>query len=143
MAISVTLTVLTGPHRMQTFGFREGSKCLIGRSCECQVNLSGSNRDMLISRRHCLLEIDAPTVFAIDLGSRNGTFVNGRRIAPQQDDPPGQEPDAGRRPLEDGDILTVGGTSLRISILPVDETVQSSKPTRSVVGEDSAFSCCI
>jgi serine/threonine-protein kinase len=121
MMIHVSLNVLTGPHRSQTFGFGQRTRCLVGRSSECLVNLSGSHRDMLISRRHCALEIDGSAVWVRDLGSRNGTFINGRRLGINPSDTPANGKEVSRGRLEDGDILTIGGTSLRVSITPVEE----------------------
>lgn len=36
--------------------------------------------DLMISRLHCALEIGDDSVMLLDLGSTNGTFVNGRQI---------------------------------------------------------------
>lgn len=62
-----------------------------------------------ISRRHILLELnDAGMVVITDLNSTNGTFLYGRRLAP----------DEKQVPLEDGSILTLGDITLRVEILP-------------------------
>src|SRR5262249_3376950 len=54
-----------------------------------------------VSRRHCeLLEVGGKLVVR-DLGSSNGTFVNGKRVLGQQ-------------PLKPGDELTVGAVTLRV-----------------------------
>jgi hypothetical protein len=37
-----------------------------------------------VSRRHCLLTRDDTHLFAIDLGSTNGTYLNASRLDPQQ-----------------------------------------------------------
>ena len=49
---------------------------VVGRSPEAGLSLPDSE----ISRRHARFETDAGTVFVRDLGSRNGTFLNGRRL---------------------------------------------------------------
>ncbi|WP_444890119.1 FHA domain-containing protein [Microbulbifer sp. DLAB2-AA] len=49
---------------------------VVGRSEECDITFSLSH----LSRRHARLEVREGLLFAIDLGSANGTFVNGRRI---------------------------------------------------------------
>jgi hypothetical protein len=85
------------------------------------MQLVGEERDNLLSRHHCQLEIDPPAVLVGDLGSLNGTYLNGRKLEPLERD---------RMPLatalmkkisssavENGDIITVGGTSLRIDIV--------------------------
>ena len=52
----------------------------LGRSTENTFQL----HDSTVSRRHAVISIDAAgTAWLTDLGSTNGTFVNGRRIAMQ------------------------------------------------------------
>jgi hypothetical protein len=48
----------------------------IGRSRECAIVIN----DVLSGRRHCELRYDTYSFKLCDLGSRNGTFVNDRRI---------------------------------------------------------------
>ena len=62
--------------------------CVLGRGTDCAHRLA----DPLVSRRHCELSLRGGRVWAEDLGSRNGTSVNG-------------EPLRGARPLADGDRL--------------------------------------
>lgn len=74
------------------------SEMLIGRAEECGIRLTSDE----ISRRHCSIKVVPDTVWVEDLRSRNGTFVNGRRISE-------------KTKLYDGDLLRVGGLELRIS----------------------------
>lgn len=72
---------------------REVAEALsIGRSAECAIRL----HDILLSRVHCCVETDADNCVVIDLDSRNGTTVNGRRIE--------------RHTLHDCDRIVVGTT---------------------------------
>jgi serine/threonine protein kinase len=50
---------------------------MIGRSEDAQFCLP---HDRFFSRHHCLIEIAPPQAFLRDLGSTNGTFVNGLRV---------------------------------------------------------------
>lgn len=72
------------------------AKVTIGRLPECTISINDSN----ISRNHA--EVTAgPTAFVVtDLGSTNGTMVNGVRINGQQ-------------ALRDGDIISFGSTHVR------------------------------
>ena len=71
------------------------SRVVLGRSRECDVRLD----DVNASRRHCEVVQDAPTSWSVvDLGSTNGTELNGRRID--------------RAQLADGDRITVGSTDI-------------------------------
>ena len=73
-----------------------GSTVTIGRLPECTVSINDSN----ISRQHAEIRISGNSYVVVDLGSTNGTLVNGVKIA-------------GQRPLSDGDIISVGSTHVR------------------------------
>ncbi len=90
--------------RIQT-GFYEGLEWLLDRSST--VIGRGRHADLLlneatISRAHALLGRDGEAVFVQDLGSTNGTLVNGNR--------------ADRKVLKDGDELTMGRLVLKVHI---------------------------
>ena len=74
----VTLRVLEGPYRGREFTFDHHDTFLIGRSDNAHLYLPD---DRFFSRHHCLLEIAPPRCFLRDLGSTNGTFVNGQKVA--------------------------------------------------------------
>jgi pSer/pThr/pTyr-binding forkhead associated (FHA) protein len=74
------------------------NKLLIGRSEECDVRPLSEE----VSRRHCAVHVGPAEVWAEDLGSRNGTFVNGTKIAE-------------KTRLKDGDIVRVGALELKVS----------------------------
>ena len=95
--MQVTLRVLSGPHAGRTFTFDQHDTFLIGRSETAQLCLPN---DRFFSRNHCLLEIAPPRCFLRDLGSTNGTFVNGRKTV-------------GATPLRRGDNVRVGSTTFR------------------------------
>jgi ABC-type multidrug transport system ATPase subunit/pSer/pThr/pTyr-binding forkhead associated (FHA) protein len=62
----------------------------IGRAPDCELALDSP----LVSRHHARLERSGPTHLLIDLGSTNGTFVNGQRID--------------RHRLRGGDVVQIG-----------------------------------
>lgn len=53
----------------------------VGRSAECGYPLIGISK---VSSRHAELTAEDQKLYVRDLGSTNGTFVNGRKIAPNQ-----------------------------------------------------------
>jgi transcriptional regulator of acetoin/glycerol metabolism len=55
---------------------KRGAEAYIGRDESCAVVLSGPD----VSRRHAVVRVEGPHHVLLDLGSRNGTWVNGRRI---------------------------------------------------------------
>jgi hypothetical protein len=72
----------------------------IGRSSSCDISLAW---DSEVSRLHAELECAGIDWTIVDDGlSRNGTFVNGTRLR-------------GRRRLDPGDLIRVGGTALAYS----------------------------
>ncbi len=88
------LLVLRGPEQGATFSVN-ALGALVGREPPAAVNLS----DDTISRKHARIYREGDDVYVADLGSRNGTFVNERRI------------DAAVR-LEDGDYVRFGSRTI-------------------------------
>ena len=76
--MQVNLRVLAGPYHGRVFCFTQPDMFLIGRSNDAHLCLTD---DKFFSRHHCLLEINPPHCFLRDLGSTNGTFVNGQRVS--------------------------------------------------------------
>ena len=86
---------------------------LIGRQAEGAGRLA---EDDEISRAHARVTVDRGGFCAIeDLGSTNGTFVNGLRIGP---------PTA----LGPGDTVELGGTTLVVRSLPSSEPPTATAP---------------
>jgi serine/threonine-protein kinase len=75
--MQVNLKVIAGPYHGRIFSFTQHDSFLIGRSPDAHLYLPD---DRFFSRNHCLLEINPPHSFLRDLGSTNGTFVNGQRV---------------------------------------------------------------
>ena len=73
----VTLRVIAGPQTGRVFTFEQHETFMIGRSEDAHFCLP---QDRYFSRHHCILEIAPPQCFLRDLGSTNGTFVNGIRV---------------------------------------------------------------
>ncbi len=75
--MQVNLRVIAGPYAGRIFTFTQHDSFLIGRNPDAHLCLP---QDRFFSRNHCLLEINPPRAFLRDLGSTNGTFVNGQRV---------------------------------------------------------------
>jgi pSer/pThr/pTyr-binding forkhead associated (FHA) protein len=84
------------PERV-TFRIADGAVKTIGRSTGAEFIVEAA----LVSRLHCQISAAGGTLHVKDLGSTNGTFVNGRRIRSAD--------------LQDGDRLAVGRMELKVS----------------------------
>jgi hypothetical protein len=84
----VTLTVADSKHEITS------PKVVLGRSRACEVHVA----DVNVSRRHAELRQEGATYWIVDLGSTNGTVVNGKRVE--------------RERLRDGDTITLGSTDI-------------------------------
>ena len=80
----------------QVFELRAGAPLVVGRALSSDIPVL----DPTISRRHAELSCDATGVQVRDLGSSNGTFVNGSKVA------------AGR--VSPGDVVTFGKVAFRL-----------------------------
>jgi hypothetical protein len=69
------LRVVRGPLSGETIRVPRG-KLLIGRETDCHLRLDSKS----VSAHHCVLLLDEYTLRIRDLGSTNGTFLNGNRI---------------------------------------------------------------
>jgi serine/threonine-protein kinase len=120
MPAKVTLTVTQGPLRGQEFIFAERTTCIMGRADDCHPRLPNDEDHRTISRHHCLLDINPPDIRIRDFGSRNGTFVNGKKIGQRGKDQTPAQGAAIRFPehdLEDGDRIELGDTVFQVGII--------------------------
>jgi len=98
--MEMRLKILGGKHAGQEIRV-PAPRFLIGRGEKCNLRPASE----LVSREHCLLEIEGGKASVRDLGSNNGTFVNGERIAAQ-------------RQLATGDRLTIGQLEFEVHLTP-------------------------
>jgi pSer/pThr/pTyr-binding forkhead associated (FHA) protein len=118
MAAEVRLTITHGLSEGKVFTFRKRTTGAIGRAEDCLVRLPYCLATLDVSRHHCLLDIDPPSLFVRDLGSKNGTFINGGKIGQREPGLPAEAAalDTVEVGLEDGDEIRVGGTTFRLSV---------------------------
>src|SRR6478672_7687695 len=127
--MQVNLKVVAGPYKGRIFSFTQHDSFLIGRSPDAHLYLPD---DSFFSRNHCLLEINPPHSFLRDLGSTNGTFVNGERVREAF--------------LKNGDRIQGGETLLQVEVTIADphqqaETTQDAMPSRPVLVMVECLNC--
>ena len=123
------LKVVGGKHAGQVIPLNR-PKFLIGREQDCQLR---PNSEM-VSRHHCVFNVDEYSVRLRDLGSTNGTLVNGERIRKDV-------------VLVAGDKVIIGNLEFELVIRPGVTAVESDSAVlppqpatpRTVSNEDSQF----
>src|SRR5262245_57153866 len=92
-SMRVMLTVTAGPHKGRVFVFSGHDTFLVGRSHRAHFQLP--RKDTYFSRIHFMVEVNPPHCRIVDMGSRNGTHVNGEKVD-MADLRPGDRIKAGR-----------------------------------------------
>ena len=126
MPSKITLTITQGKLSRKQYVFESRSTCIVGRNDDCNLQIA-DKVDMTISRYHCLLDINPPDIRVRDLGSLNGTFVNGKKIGQRQRQQPAQEAVKLSFPeynLQDGDEIKLGDILFKISVQVEDQLNQ-------------------
>jgi len=93
----------------------KGAVASIGRHPTCQIRLD-AERDTEVASRHAVVQQKDGVWVLRDLGSMQGTYLNGQRIAEEQ-------------PLNDGDLLRLGATGPEIQFL-LSDRAQVAEPSR-------------
>ncbi|MFO0636048.1 MAG: FHA domain-containing protein [Nannocystaceae bacterium] len=117
---------------MPRFRFKIGGKTVllpegqhdVGRMAGCWLVLD----DDLVSRTHARFHVGREETEVEDLGSRNGTFLNGERIQ-------------GRRALKDGDRVRIGRELIAVLGMDTSQAVDGDEDLRRTLapGEDTRF----
>lgn len=81
----------------KTCPIRDGQSLLLGRSGECDIALPGESN---VSARHCRVSMSGGELYITDLGSTNGTYVEGHCLNANQS-----------VPLADGSVIYLGSRS--------------------------------
>jgi len=89
------IVIENGPLAGRRFQLR--GTLTVGRQAKCDIRLS----DRQVSRRHAAFVCVGQRIELVDLGSRNGTIVNGRRVQ--------------RCFIQFGAVIRAGGTCLRLT----------------------------
>ena len=116
MPATVQLRITEGIAKGRVFTFAAHDTFFLGRHPDCHMHLPD---DACVSRHHFILEACPPQACVRDLGSRNGTYINGRKVGGRKE---GESPEegAGRAypevTLKHGDRVQVGDTALEVHV---------------------------
>lgn len=116
MPAKVTLFITSGPLKNRQFDFEEHDTLLFGRRKTCHAQITGDPR---VSRHHFILEVNPPDVRIRDIGSRNGTIVNGVKYGGRQAHEEPAQAALRQYPavdLKHGDFITVGRTRMLVQV---------------------------
>ena len=105
--LHVSLKLETADGKTQNLEFSLGDPLTIGASATANLRVEAED----VSSLHCMLKVKDGQVVVVDLGSDDGTFVNGDEIS-------------GDWPLNDGDQIEVGDAKLQISLGAAGEATQ-------------------
>jgi adenylate cyclase len=105
----IIITILAGPEQGQVFKIARPLTTM-GRSNTCEIMIT----DPLVSRQHCQILLGMGGITLKDLGSTNGTFLNGAKVT--------------ESPLRNQDVISVGGTRLRFAVEVSKEEVETKTP---------------
>ncbi|MCC6421521.1 MAG: FHA domain-containing protein [Gemmataceae bacterium] len=94
--MEVKLLAIEGARGIQTIRLQT-PETVVGRQKGCGLRIPSAT----VSRRHCLLRIQADGLTVEDLGSANGSFVNGARVT-------------GVQSIRNGDELQIGPVTFRV-----------------------------
>jgi len=119
------LHVVRGRSASQTLKLTDGVNS-VGRHDDCSVRIKSSQ----VSRKHCELFEKKGMLLVKDLGSANGTFVNGKKVE-------------GQLVLEPGDELSIGGIKLRVARVGQAPPVKSAPEAVTAPGDTAVVDAIV
>ena len=114
------LRFISGKYQGGEYPLAEGQEIVIGRSSELDMVLV----EEMVSRKHARIALSGGTISIEDLGSTNGTFVNGEKVQ--------------QGTLREGDRVLIGTNILKVVSAPVDADARASLKAMAGVGRVTA-----
>ncbi len=105
----LALRFISGKYQGGEYPIDENRPIVVGRSSELDMVLV----EEMVSRKHARIELKDGKIHIEDLGSTNGTFVNGERIT--------------KGLLKEGDRVLIGSNILKVIVLTGDEAVPNTR----------------
>jgi len=108
------LRFISGKYQGGEYPLAEGQEIVIGRSSELDMVLV----EEMVSRKHARIALTDGTINIEDLGSTNGTFVNGEKVQ--------------QGTLREGDRVLIGTNILKVVAAPQDEEARANLKAMAV-----------
>ena len=124
MSAKVQIKISKGKDAGKIFTFTEHDTFVFGRMDDCHACIPD---DTQVSRHHFILEVNPPQACLRDLGSLNGTWVNGKKYGAREK---GETPEQGAKrrypevAIKHGDRIKVGVTELEVAVEEAKEAPQ-------------------
>ena len=120
--MGIVLRVTSGPHTGQEFVVDRCDTFTVGRSSRVPFPMVD---DLALSREHFQVDNEPPLCHLIDLGSTNGTKVNGLRV--------------GRALSRDGDEITAGDSTFLLRY--IEDSQEAKLATCAACGAQRPSQC--
>lgn len=108
------LRFISGKYQGGEYPLAEGQEIVIGRSSELDMVLV----EEMVSRKHARIALSDGTISIEDLGSTNGTFVNGEKVQ--------------QGTLREGDRVLIGTNILKVVAAPQDAEARANLKAMAV-----------
>ncbi|MDH3200755.1 MAG: DUF4388 domain-containing protein [Myxococcales bacterium] len=109
LTLPLALRFISGKYQGGEFPLPDEGEIVIGRSSELDMVLV----EDMVSRRHAKIFVEAGDIFLEDLGSTNGSFVNGEKVT--------------RTKLAEGDRILIGTSIIKVVASDGSSSLQDAK----------------
>ncbi len=109
LTVPLALRFISGKYQGGEFPLPDEGEIVIGRSSELDMVLV----EDMVSRRHAKIFVEGGDIFLEDLGSTNGSFVNGEKVV--------------RTKLAEGDRILIGTSIIKVVASDGASSVQDAK----------------
>ena len=109
LTVPLALRFISGKYQGGEFPLPDEGEIVIGRSSELDMVLV----EDMVSRRHAKIFVEGGDIFLEDLGSTNGSFVNGEKVV--------------RTKLAEGDRILIGTSIIKVVASDGSSSVQDAK----------------
>jgi pSer/pThr/pTyr-binding forkhead associated (FHA) protein len=127
-SVSYALRFISGKYQGGEFPLHKGREIVIGRSSELEMVLI----EDMVSRRHAAITVNGDELSIADVGSTNGTFVNGEKVK--------------RARLKEGDRILIGTSIMKVVTVDPEQQLDGGRgqePARKARPTANAEDLCI